>query len=301
MAQYTLTYSPSSGGWPSFYSFIPEWITGSNSYLYTFNKGQMWRHNASITRSNFYGTQYASSIQTILHASPIEQKVFKTIELVGTPDIAWNVYVETNLMKGYTAEWYTPTFLNSSSNTKEGHMYSYLYGPNPNSAELSFTNFANVIGAGNNLGSQMNRQRSINAFGVYQVSEVENLGGNIYRINFPVGAMSNIGQTNNGVFAMYPDGTTLGWNVGYVTNVGMNDDSASLYFGRPCVTIDGTGGFIAPNTGAIPATRALVYIPSGQHESYGVLGDYAQVNLSINTGDPVEMFSLNSEVMKSFP
>ena len=100
---------------------------------------------------------------------------------------------------------------------------------------------------------------------------------------------------------MVPDGSTRVCNVGYVTNGGMNDDSTSLYFGRPCVTIDGTGGFRAPNTGAVPATRALVYVPSGQHESYGILGDYAQVNLSINTGDAVEMFSLNSEVMKSFP
>ena len=58
MAEYTLTYSEGVKGWPSFYSFIPEWIQGSNNYLYTFNGGNIWRHNVNDSRANFYGTQH---------------------------------------------------------------------------------------------------------------------------------------------------------------------------------------------------------------------------------------------------
>ena len=34
---YTLTYNEDSQGWPSFYSFYPEFIIGMNAYLYTFS------------------------------------------------------------------------------------------------------------------------------------------------------------------------------------------------------------------------------------------------------------------------
>jgi len=36
MAAVTLTYSETSKGWPSFYSFIPEKTIGMNNYLYSF-------------------------------------------------------------------------------------------------------------------------------------------------------------------------------------------------------------------------------------------------------------------------
>ena len=39
MAEYTLTYNPENQGWPSFYSYKPDFIIGMNSYLYTFHGG----------------------------------------------------------------------------------------------------------------------------------------------------------------------------------------------------------------------------------------------------------------------
>ena len=56
MPNYTLTYSPPAEGWPSFYSFEPEWIQGMNQYLYTFSGGNIFRHNTNEVRNNFYGT-----------------------------------------------------------------------------------------------------------------------------------------------------------------------------------------------------------------------------------------------------
>jgi hypothetical protein len=52
LANYTLTYSESSKGWPSFYSYHPEWIQGMNQYLYTFKGGNLYRHNVNDTRNN---------------------------------------------------------------------------------------------------------------------------------------------------------------------------------------------------------------------------------------------------------
>ena len=47
MAYRTLTYSETSQGFPSFYSYQPESILGMNNYLYTFNGGNLYRHNTN--------------------------------------------------------------------------------------------------------------------------------------------------------------------------------------------------------------------------------------------------------------
>ena len=44
---YTLTYAESSQGFPSFYSYYPDWMIGMNQYFYTFNGGDLYRHNTN--------------------------------------------------------------------------------------------------------------------------------------------------------------------------------------------------------------------------------------------------------------
>ena len=83
MPNYTLTYSPPAEGWPSFYSYYPEWIQGMNQYLYTFSGGNLWRHNTNDTRNNFYGVQYNSTIQSVFNDEPIVNKIFKTLQYEG--------------------------------------------------------------------------------------------------------------------------------------------------------------------------------------------------------------------------
>ena len=36
---YTLTYSESSKGFPSFYSFVPDYMIGMNRFFYSFKGG----------------------------------------------------------------------------------------------------------------------------------------------------------------------------------------------------------------------------------------------------------------------
>ena len=83
MPNYTLTYSPPAEGWPSFYSFEPDWIQGMNQYLYTFNGGNLYRHNTNEVRNNFYGVQYNTSIQSVFNDEPIVNKIFKTLQYEG--------------------------------------------------------------------------------------------------------------------------------------------------------------------------------------------------------------------------
>jgi hypothetical protein len=88
MANYTLTYDDGAKGWVSFYSYNPDWMIGMNNYFYTFKSGNIWRHNTNETRNNFYGVQYNSRIISVINDKPLENKLFKTINIEG--DDTWD-------------------------------------------------------------------------------------------------------------------------------------------------------------------------------------------------------------------
>jgi|TARA_R110000744_G_scaffold66199_3_gene135298 hypothetical protein len=95
---YTLTYSESVNGWPSFYSYVPDFILGMNQYLYTFKKGNLYRHNTNDRRNSYYGVDYNSTITGVFNQEPTSTKVFKTIELES--DDAWDCELISDLGTG---------------------------------------------------------------------------------------------------------------------------------------------------------------------------------------------------------
>ena len=101
---YTLTYSESVNGWPSFYSYFPDFALGMNQYLYSFKGGNLYRHNTNQTRNNYYGVNYDSTITGVFNQDPTATKVFKTIELES--DDAWNCKLVSDLGAGYMPDSY---------------------------------------------------------------------------------------------------------------------------------------------------------------------------------------------------
>ena len=93
--KYTLTYSEGSGGFPSFYSFFPDYIIGMNQYLYTFKGGNLFRHNVNPAYNTFYGTAYVSQMTSVFNDQPLENKIFKTLNLES--DDAWGATLTTDL------------------------------------------------------------------------------------------------------------------------------------------------------------------------------------------------------------
>ena len=118
MAAVTLTYSETSKGWPSFYSFIPEKMIGMNNYLYSFKGGKLYRHNTNALRNNYYGVQYNSTISSIFNIKPLEVKLFKTISLES--DAAWAAT--------YNSDMHNPggSLLSSYFVQKETDWFSFL-------------------------------------------------------------------------------------------------------------------------------------------------------------------------------
>lgn len=115
---YTLTYSESVQGWPSFYSFYPEMMVGMNNYFYSFKGGNLYRHNTGSQRNTYYDalTPDASTITGVINDSPSTVKKFKTISLEGTD--AWDCTVTSDLESGYIdANWFS---------LKEGDYYGFI-------------------------------------------------------------------------------------------------------------------------------------------------------------------------------
>ena len=123
MAEYTLTYSPQDKGWPSFYSFIPESMVGLNNYFYSFKNGQLYRHNTNENRSNFYGVQYDSTVTSVFNQSPLENKLFKTLEVQS--DKKWKADLETDLLdsQGLPQE---ALIEKDYFETKEGNQFAFI-------------------------------------------------------------------------------------------------------------------------------------------------------------------------------
>lgn len=116
MASKTVTFSEGAKGWPSFYSYIPDYMIGMNNYFYSFFNGNLYRHNTNETRNNFYGVQYSSTIKSVFNVEPTTVKLFKTIEIEG--DDAWGVTATTNLSSGSISSSYFEE--------KEGRQYAFI-------------------------------------------------------------------------------------------------------------------------------------------------------------------------------
>ena len=88
-SNYTLTFSESSKGWPSFYSFYPDFMIGMNSFFYSFKGGNVWRHNTGANRNTYYGQFANSTITSVFSPEPtLSIKLFKTLSYEATTTVA---------------------------------------------------------------------------------------------------------------------------------------------------------------------------------------------------------------------
>ena len=87
---YSLSYSEMAKGWVSFMydtphtSKYPESGLSINNEYYTWNDGELWKHHSNQTRNNFWGTQFESTITTIMNDNPESIKSFNTINYEGS-------------------------------------------------------------------------------------------------------------------------------------------------------------------------------------------------------------------------
>jgi hypothetical protein len=265
---YTLTYSEAAPGWVSFYSYYPDWMIGMNNYFYTFKGGDLYRHNVNENRNTFYqpwwnkvgtpsGSFVPATLQSVFNISPLENKLFKTIDLQG--DSIWSTTLQTDLQ--------TSGFIQASWFEKKEATY-FAFIRNNSAGELSL--------------------RSVNGIG--KSSQV--VGGNI--VKFPltveIGSIISIGDLLYFLTPPYSGPPILAGKVTAIT--------VDLPNGINQLSIDTT----IPGTSPIPIQDAFfLYIKNSVAESHGVLGHYCVFSLSNNSTSKIELFAVESDVMKSYP
>lgn len=256
---YTLTYSEGVAGWVSFYSFYPDWMIGMNQYFYTFKNGNLYRHNVNNNRNTFYGVFTPTTLKSVFNTAPLENKLFKTINLEG--DAAWSATLETDIQNSgfITDTWFEK---------KEQSYFAFVR--NNTAGELAI--------------------RSTSGIGrSYQV----NLAGDT--IDFSINPLIDLGSIMSVgdylYFTIPPSVTPL--LAGEITQINRNYPA-----GINQIVIDTT----IPSTTPITVQNAFYfYTKNSVAESHGVLGHYCVFELTNSLTSKVELFAVESEVMKSFP
>jgi len=274
MPNYTLSYNTDStgrmesqpmGGWPSFYSYFPDYMIGMNSYFYSFSAGNLWRHNTNETRNSYYGATYSSTITSVFNPQPSTNiKLFKTLSYESTTTV-----VDTNEARWACTELTTDltdgrpgSMLETYFEQKEGEWFSFIR---------------------TNVGTVNWSMRSANGIGACSAVTGAASATLIEFTIFP-GSIVSIGDL---IYAVTLDGagtaTTAPVLAGAITAVGPLS-----------VTVNVTD--TVPTVG-----KYIMSIKNSQAESHGARGYYLQFKLENDSTSPVEMYSVGSSVMKSYP
>lgn len=269
MNNYTLTYSEGAQGWTSFYSFEPDWMVGMNQFFYTFSGGNLWRHNVNPLRNSYYGVIYPSTITSVFNDMPLDNKIFKTLNLES--DDAWAAVLETDIQNTGRIDvgWFEK---------KEGEWFAFVRSDGPTGASTVESEW---------------ELRSLNGIGQsVQVGGAPNAYVIDFALSINIGSIISVGDYL--YFAALPSPVTPTF-AGVVTNVIVNKP-----LGINQIVIDSTAVVGAINPIPVPDAYFL-YIKNPIAESHGLLGHYCVFTLELNTTDPSELFAVQSEVMKSFP
>jgi hypothetical protein len=270
----TLTYSPASQGWPSFYSYNPDWMIGMNNYFYSFKGGNLYRHSVNTLRNTFYEQWCLQNIPaldpfspttltSVINDLPLENKLFKTMDLVG--DAPWSSKMATDLQ-------YSGFIDQSWFEKKEATWFAFVR--NSGTIPMSSPEYPlrSVNGIGNSISVTFTATTAT--------------------INFSINPLIAIGSIISIGDILYFSSGAIG--AGTVIDVVQDYVAGDNY-----IVIDTTP---TPPFTPIPSqTEYFLFSKNSVAESHGVLGHYCLFELSNTYDTKVELFATESELMKSFP
>jgi len=276
--EYTLTYSESVQGFPSFYSYIPDMMIGMNNYFYSFKAGELYRHNTNNTRNQYYleywtkvGTPtsaiVSSMIKSVFNDAPLENKIFKTINLESTDP--WKAELSTDLQTNGLIEynWFEK---------KESDWFGFVRAENDPANPVPTDQYA--LRNLNGIGTSTNVQVGVPGVGKTTIT---------FPLTTSIGSIISIGD-----YLYFMVGGVPSF-AGIIEQINVN-----ISGGINTIVIDNTGG------GAIPGVATFfLAIKNATAESHGMLGHYCEFTLTLDSSitSSSELFAVESEVMKSYP
>jgi len=263
MAQFTVTYSESVQGFPSFYSFIPEEMIGMNNRFFSFKGGELYIHNSDdVDRNNFYGEQFTSNVKLSVNDKVMDNKIFKTVNLEGTHP--WDVLIESDIQDtgNIDSEWFVKT-------------------------EGSFRAFVRNSG-GDPIGAADLPLRSMNGIGrasyfiVGATSASPVFPLSVQLDNVSVGDTIYYAQDTDNYATTYKWGTVTAWVPNYGTQI-------------MTLIIDNTAG----NPNPTVVDPMVFAVKNAVAESHGVLGHYGIIDITNDATEAIELLGVETEVMIS--
>lgn len=267
---YTLSFSNAVSGWVSFYSYNPEWMIGMNQYFYTFKGGNLYRHNVNTKKNTFYEPWWFILGDITAAFTPTRMtSVFNQVPLENKlfktlnleGDATWSAILYTDIQD-------SGYILDTWFEKKEQSYFAFVR--NDESGELAI--------------------RSTNGIGKsYQV----NVAGDTIDFSIsPLVDLGNIMSIGDILYFTLPPATTQ-YLAGEITQINRN-----YKLGINQIVIDIT----IPGTTPIPVQDAyFFYTKNSVAESHGVLGHYCVFEIENSSTSKIELFAVESEVMKSFP
>lgn len=263
---YTLTYSPSVEGFPSFYSYIPEQIQGMNQYLYTFSNAELYVHNSNNTdRCTFYDVFTPMSVWSVFNPEPTMTKVFKTIVLDSNDN--WGFAARADLESGNIDSEYFEL--------KEGDYFAFIRGID--SVPVLETELP------------LRSSQGVGAVSTVDIADPANV-----ILTYPANTLSSMISIGDLIYFLSGGVYTL---CGVITSISKKVLTAGVETSR--LTIDTTTGL--GGSTAVVATDYTFFIKNAIAESHGLRGYYMDFIIENDNTDKVEIFVVESDIFKSYP
>lgn len=265
MSTYTLTYSEGVNGWVSFYSYYPDWMVGMNNFLYTFRGGNLYRHNVNDTRNTFYEDWW------IRIGDQGGAFVSTQLQSVLNQAVLENKLFKTIDLQG-DAPWevqletdlqYSGFIQSSWFDRKEATYFAFIR--NNENGQLALRS---VTGIGNSIAVTLGSIIKFSIKPLIEISSIISIGDLVYFGN-----------------PLTLAGKIVAINVNYPAGINQMIIDTSI-------------------PGAVPIPLQINYfatIKDSVAESHGVLGHYCTFTMQNDSSSKIELFAVESDVMKSFP
>jgi hypothetical protein len=246
-------------------------MIGMNNYFYTFKGGNLYRHNTGPARNTFYQEWWNKMMQPNNAFKPSKiTSVFNNAVLENKifktinleGDAPWGVTLQTDLQFS--------GFIDSTWFEKKEASY-YAFVRNNSNGQLALRS---VNGIGNSL-------------------TVVGNGTNNAQVNFSINPLVSIGN-----IISVGDYVYFGANLQFAGPV--IDINIDYISGINQIVVN--NNMLTPLTTPIPGNvNYFLFVKNSVAESHGVLGHYCTFTLENGSNGKVELFSVQSNVMKSFP
>jgi hypothetical protein len=263
---YTITYSNSVEGFPSFYSYIPEQIQGMNQYLYTFKNANLYVHNSNnVDRCTFYEVFTPMSVWSVINDAPTDTKVFKTIVL--NSNDTWGFAGRTDMELGNIDSEYFKL--------KEGDYFAFIRGIN------------NVPVLESEL--PLRSSQGIGSVSTVDIADPANVV-----LTYPAKTLNSIISVGDLLYFLSGGVYNL---CGVITLITKKVLTVGVETSEIIVdTTTGVGG----STAILP-TDYTFFIKNAIAESHGLRGYYMDFIIENDNTDKVEIFVVEADIFKSYP